>query len=101
MAETRPATMREHWKNAITTMQRSYPAASALYLQRLTPVSYEAGTLTVAAPDELTRDMGLRLRRVIGQHLTATAGRDVAVECVLTEGLSVCGKTDSPGGVTC
>ena len=87
MAETtRPATMREHWTNAITTMQRSYPAASALYLQRLTPVSYEAGTLTVAAPDELTRDMGLRLRRVIGQHLTATAGRDVDSEYVVQDG---------------
>jgi hypothetical protein len=87
MAETtKPATMREHWQTALAVMQRSYPAATALYLQRLQPVAYQAGTLTVAAPDELTRDMGLRLRRVIGQHLTATAGRDVAIEYVIQDG---------------
>jgi len=87
MAETtHPATMRDHWQNALAAMQRSYPAASALYLQRLTPVAYQAGTLTVAAPDELTMDMGLRLRRVIHQHLLATAGRDVAVEYVVDGG---------------
>lgn len=91
MAETtKPATMREYWRDAMAMMQRSYPAATALYLGRLQPVDYQAGTLTVAAPDELTRDMCLRLRRVIHQHLLATMGRDVAVEYVVREGGATC-----------
>lgn len=83
---TKPATMRDHWQNALAAMQLSYPAASMLYLQRLTPVSYQAGVLTVAAPDELTRDMGLRLRRVTELYLLATVAREVGIEYVVVDG---------------
>lgn len=88
---TKPATMREAWTKAMEGLRLGYPAAYADYLSRLQPVSYNAGVLTVAAPDELTRDMcALRLQRLIRNELLYTARREVTVEYVLQDGGASC-----------
>lgn len=82
----KPATMREAFALAVDNLKPGYPAAWDLYLRRLTPVQYRDGTLTVAAPDERTRDMcALRLRRLIAAEMHLVTGRPVAVEYVLAE----------------
>ena len=89
---TKPATMREAFARAVDNLKPGYPTAWDFYLRRLTPVQYRDGTLTVAAPDELTRDMcAMRLRRLIAAEMHLVTGRPVTVEYVLAE----------TGGVTC
>jgi len=90
----KPATMREAWAKAMEGLRPGYPAAYADYLSRLQPVSYQAGVLTVAAPNEHVRDMcALRLARLVRQEMAYTAGREVDVRYVLA--------TETTGGASC
>jgi hypothetical protein len=90
MNDKQPATMREAFGQAVENLRPGYPAAWDLYLRRLTPVAYQSGTLTVAAPDERTRDIcALRLQRLIRDELLYVTSRTVDVEYVL-QGCAPC-----------
>lgn len=88
---SRPATVRDAFKQAVTNLYHAYPDMCDWYLSRLTPVSYEAGTLVLAAPDQVTYDMCvLRLRRLVRNELWIVLGKKITVEYVLQEGGASC-----------
>lgn len=81
---SRPATMRDAYKQAVTNLSSAYPDMCDWYLSRLTPVSYKAGTLLLAASDQVTYDMCvLRLHRLVRNELWLVLGKEIAVEYVL------------------
>lgn len=88
MAETtRPATMREAFATAVDNLRLSYPAAWMLYLRRLQPVEYAAGTLVIGTPDERCQFVcERRLRRLVDQEMEIVTGRPVATRYVVEEG---------------
>lgn len=91
MPDTRPPTMRAAFAQAVENLRLGYPLRHELYLSRLTPVSYAAGVLTVAAPDPRVRDLcALRLNRLLTNELAYTAGRPVAINYVLQQDGASC-----------
>lgn len=84
MAESR-RTMREIWQQTTEMLRpRLNVGAWEMYILPLTPVSYEAGVLTLAAPTEAHVEvLSVRLDRVIRDELRHQAGRAVVTryEC--------------------
>lgn len=85
----KPPTIRAAFAQAVENLRLGYPERHELYLSKLQPVAYTAGVLTVAAPDDTTRQVcALRLNRLLAAELRYTAGRPIVLHYVLQDGSS-------------
>lgn len=96
MAETtRPATMREAFRETLQYLRPSYGHLYEMYWMYLTPVAYRDKILVVSAPDDRRREVcQLRHAALLSRSLRLVTGLDVQIEFVVatdqTEGGAPC-----------